>query len=334
MSYTVLVTAPELSPAGMDLLRAHRCQVEFVQDAGDIATLSRVLESQRFDAIVSRTMPITDAMMASCPSLRVISKHGVGISNIDLGAATRRGIAVFSTPGANTDAVSEYAFGLVIASLRHIPRFDRSVRSALWQRDGDGRQLAGLTLGLVGYGRIARNVARYAAAFGMRVIAHDPYIRISPNDVEMVPALDALLGRSDVVSLHCPAERGAPPLLDARRITLLPKGAVIVNTARGELIDEVALADALRSRHLSAAALDTFAQEPLAQDSALRSLDTVILSPHVAGSTPGALAAMARQAVANILDYLDFIGGPGIQRSSVELAGRCANWDLVTATAS
>jgi D-3-phosphoglycerate dehydrogenase len=329
MGYSVLVTAPDLSAPGLDLLRARNCDVTFVSNIGDEAALFGLMRAHAFDAIISRTMAITDAMMAACPSLRTISKHGVGISNIDVTAASRRHIAVFSTPGANTEAVSEYAFGLLIACMRHIARFDRDVRAGNWRRHGDGRQLAGLTLGLVGYGRIAHNVARYAHSFGMRVIAFDPFIGATPDNVEMVVDLDQLLARSDAVSLHCPAARGAPPLLDARRLALLPDGAVLVNTARGELVDETALADALRSGRMAAAGLDTFEHEPLPEDSPLRSLANVIMSPHIAGSTPGALAAMASHAAANILEYLDFSRGEGGSAPSPELISRCANWNEI-----
>ncbi|GEN24260.1 NAD-binding D-isomer specific 2-hydroxyacid dehydrogenase [Halomonas cupida] len=312
MPYTVLVTAPGLAPAGLDLLHQRQCEVLFLKDISDTASLARMLECHPVDAVISRTMTLNAAMIASCPTLKVISKHGVGISNIDLAAAARHQVAVFSTPGANSQAVAEFSLGLMLACARHLARFDRHVRAGRWQRDGDGMELSGRTLGLVGLGQIARRVARVAAALGMRVLAVDPMVtseQASAFGVSLQPDLDTLLPQCDLLSLHCPAQLGAPPLLDARRLAQLPPGAVIINTARGELIDEQALAEALRNGHIAAAGLDTFASEPLAESSPLRQLDNVLLTPHVAGSTPEALAQMARGAVDNALTWLDSLDG-------------------------
>lgn len=266
--------------------------------------LARLLANEPIDAIVSRTMHINAAAMRSCPSLKVISKHGTGVSNIDIEAATAAGIAVFSTPGANAAAVAEVAVGLMIAAVRRIPRFDRGVRAGSWSRLGDGTELGGRTLGLVGFGRIARQVARVARAFDMRVVVSDPFIdlaRVAGQSVEFYPSLAAMLPECDVLSLHCPATRGAPPLLDAEMLALLPRGAVVVNTARGELIDEAALAEALASGSLGGAALNTFAAEPRGP-SPLRAIDIAVLTPHVAGSTTDAIAKMAEGAASNVLD--------------------------------
>ncbi|WP_417330581.1 hydroxyacid dehydrogenase [Halomonas cupida] len=312
MPYTVLVTAPGLAPAGLDLLHQRQCEVLFIKDISDTASLARMLERHPVDAVISRTMTLNAAMIASCPTLKVISKHGVGISNIDLQAATQHQIAVFSTPGANSQAVAEFSLGMMLACSRHLARFDRRVRAGSWQRDGDGMELSGRTLGLVGLGQIARRVARVAMALGMRVLAVDPGVTsevAAAEGVSLQPDLDTLLPQCDLLSLHCPAQLGAPPLMDARRLAQLPSGAVIINTARGELIDEQALAEALRNGHLAAAGLDTFASEPLAASSPLRQLDNVLLTPHVAGSTPEALAQMARGAVDNALTWLDSLGG-------------------------
>ena len=308
MAYTILVTAPSLAPAGLELLRGRGCDVQFVENFSAIDRLTEKFAHIPIDAVISRTMQITEAMMASCPTLKVISKHGVGVSNIDLKAATNLGIAVFSTPGANTRAVSEFTIGLLIASFRHVARFDRAVRAHQWTRAGDGGELAGRTLGLIGFGRIAREVARVASALQMRILAFDPYVDANaarPDGVEFAKSIGEMLPHCHALSLHCPAQRGMPPIINAEALALLPQGAVIVNTARGELIDEAALVQALRSGRLGAAALDTFATEPLEPDSPLLSLDNVILTPHVAGSTPDALAEMARGAVTNILNYLD-----------------------------
>lgn len=313
MSYTIVVTAPSLAPAGRALLEARGCDVHFVADAGDHAGLAGRLATLPVDAVISRTMEISGEMIAACPTLKVISKHGTGTSNIDVPAASRHGVLIFSTPGANSRAVSEYAVGLLIACARRVARFDRAVRAGTWRRDGDGMELAGKTLGLVGFGRIAREVGRIARALDMRVLAVDPMLDARAAEalgVERVATLADLLPQCDALSLHCPAVRGAPPLLGAAEIARMRPGAVLVNTARGELVDEAALADALESGALGAAGLDTFTSEPLAPGSRLRQLENAILSPHIAGSTPEALANMARGAVAHALDALDYLAAP------------------------
>lgn len=333
MSYTVLVTTPSLAEPGRARLEERGCGLRFVADAGDAAGLARILAEEPIDAIISRTMQIDAATMRSCSSLKMISKHGTGVSNIDIDAATEQGVAVFSTPGANAVAVAEFAIGLMIAAVRRIPRFDRSVRAGAWTRQGDASELAGRTLGLVGFGRIARQVARVARALDMRVVVNDPYIalaRVAGQGVEFYPSLAAMLPECDLLSLHCPAQRGAPPLLNAEMLALLPRGAVIVNTARGELIDEAALAQALQSGALGAAGLDTFASEPLGE-TPLRGIDTAVLTPHVAGSTSDALAKMAEGAAANVLDYLAAVeAGPA---ALAALRDRCLNPEVLAASA-
>lgn len=325
MYRTVLVTAPSLASTGVEVLNDAGCAIRYVANYADVEGLRRILRTEPVEAVISRTMSLTEEMIASCPTLRVISKHGTGTSNIDMPGATSLGIAVFSTPGANARSVAEFTIGMMIAAMRRIARFDRSVRAGEWIRSGDGSQLAGRTLGLVGFGRIARQVAGVARALGMQVVAFDPVIDPGLAAIEGVCLRDSLedvLGESDVISLHCPAQRGAPPILDARRIALLRPGAVIVNTARGELIDETALAAALVQGHVSAAALDTFAQEPVA-DGPLRRHPAVVLTPHVGGSTREALQEMAAQAARNVVGYLDaLVAGRPL---SAELAALCLN---------
>lgn len=312
MTYHVLVTAPSLADAGLQRLQNRRCHVHFVDDIADSDSIFSVLENHPIDAVISRTMTFGAEMMDACPTLRVIAKHGVGVSNIDLDAATKRDIAVFSTPGANTRAVVEFTVGLMFASARRLARFDRSVRDGQWFRAGDGLQLESRRLGIVGFGQIGRGVATLAAALGMQVMIHDPMVQEKTvRDLGFTPmsSLESLLRQSQVLSLHCPARRGAPPMLDATTLALLPKGALVVNTARGELIDESALAIALTEGRLGGAALDTFMHEPLSANSPLIGLDNVLLTPHVGGSTPEALANMASGAVGCSLAYLDWRSG-------------------------
>jgi len=236
----------------------------------------------------------------------------VGVSNIDVAAATARGIPVFTTPGANATSVAEMTIGLMLAAARHVGRMDAELHAGRWTRMQSGLELNGRTLGLVGLGQVGQRVAVVAQALGMRVVAHDPAFADRPSpvrDVLLMPTLDALLPTAHVLSLHTPLNRHTRGMLDPQRIAMLPKGAIIVNTARGEVIDEAALVQALQSGHLHAAGLDTMAVEPLPAGSALASLPNVVLTPHVGGSTPAALAAMARGAAVNVLAWLDGRGG-------------------------
>lgn len=304
---TVFVTAPRLAPAGLQRLQAAHCRVLYLQDGGGEAEVAAVLARESVDAVISRTATLSAAAIAACPTLKVISKHGVGVSNIDVAAASQRGIPVYVTPGANAQSVAEMTLGLMFAAARRIAWMDAELRAGRWSRAQDGLELSGRTLGLLGFGQVGQRVARVALALGMQVVAFDPACAPGPGavaGVRMLGSVDELLPLSDVLSLHVPLNARTRHLLDAGRIALLPRGALLVNTARGEVVDEAALIHALRSGHLAAAGLDTMAEEPLPAGHALAALDNVVLTPHVGGSTPAALAAMAGMAAANVLGWL------------------------------
>lgn len=305
MSHTVFVTATTLSPAGRRLLEQAGCRVLFMNRAGCVEEVQAVLASEPVDAVISRTVDLPASAIAACPTLKVVSKHGVGVSNIDVRACTSRGIPVMVTPGANARSVAELTLGLMLAAARGIAHMDAEMRAGRWTRLQTGVELRGRTLGLVGYGQVARLVAAYGSALGMRVLAYDPHVRPAPDDgVAMLPDLDELLRASDVLSLHVPLTPATRAFIGAEQLARLPEGAILINTARGEVVDEAALVDALAHGRLHAAGLDTLAVEPMAQDNPLRRLPNVVLTPHVGASTPAALAAMARDAARNVLDYL------------------------------
>ena len=304
---TVFVTAPRLAPAGLQRLQAAHCRVLYLQDGGGEAEVAAVLARESVDAVISRTATLSAAAIAACPTLKVISKHGVGVSNIDVAAASQRGIPVYVTPGANAQSVAEMTLGLMFAAARRIAWMDAELRAGRWSRAQDGLELSGRTLGLLGFGQVGQRVARVGLALGMQVVAFDPACAPGPGTVagvRMLGSVDELLPLSDVLSLHVPLNARTRHLLDAGRIAQLPRGALLVNTARGEVVDEAALIDALRSGRLAAAGLDTMAEEPLPAGHALAALDNVVLTPHVGGSTPAALAAMAGMAAANVLGWL------------------------------
>jgi D-3-phosphoglycerate dehydrogenase len=304
MTYTVLVTARKLAEQGKELLDREGCRTLFLEAAGDAAEVEAILGSEKIDAVISRTVDLSAHAIAACPSLKVISKHGVGVSNIDVQACTARNIPVFVTPGANAQSVAEMTLGLLLAAARGIAHMDGEIRAQRWTRLQNGMELKGRTLGLLGFGQVGRLVARFCQALGMQVLAYDPYADAGMEGVERVSDLDALLHRSDILSLHIPLTPATRCLIGAAQLARLPEGAILLNTARGEVVDEGALVDALESGRLAAAGLDTTVDEPLAPDSPLRRMHNVVLTPHVGGSTHAALAAMAEGAARNILDYL------------------------------
>ncbi|PSK98418.1 D-3-phosphoglycerate dehydrogenase [Murinocardiopsis flavida] len=249
------------------------------------------------DALIVGMDPVTAEVLDAGARLKVVAKHGVGVDTIDVAAARERGIRVVYAPGGNSRAVAELTFGLMLSAARQIGTAHTAVRAGSWPKLF-GPELAGRTLGIVGFGRIGRLLAGYGHAFGMTVVAHDPHLPpgVFAEHHARPVELDACVSGSDFLSLHLPAEPGAPPLLDRTRLASMRAGACLVNAARGGLVDEDALADLLRSGHLGAAALDAFAAEPLG-DSALRTAPNLVLTSHIgacsyeANRTMGVLVA-------------------------------------------
>ena len=232
--------------------------------------------------------PCTAAMIAAAPRLRLIQKIGVGVNTIDLDAAKARGIPVCNLPGTNSRAVAELALSLMLAAIRRIPAFDAGMRAGVWSdpalQDGIG-ELGGRTVGLIGYGSIPRLLAPVLAAMGCRVV----YTARRPvaDAVGEYRPLDALLAKSDVVSLHVPQTAETVGMIDAATLGRMKKGSVLINTARGGLVDQAALTDALRSGHLGGAGLDVFATEPPDFADPLFALPNVVATPHIAWLTTG-----------------------------------------------
>ncbi|MCJ2082040.1 hydroxyacid dehydrogenase [Methylobacterium sp. J-090] len=247
------------------------------------------------DALVVRNRTqVNAALLAAAPDLKVVGRLGVGLDNIDLAACRARGIAVYPATGANDVAVAEYVIGTAMLLLRGAYGATDAVAAGTWPRNAlMGREISGKRLGLVGFGAIARETARRAVALGMQVAAHDPLL--PAEDPAWRPAygtiarldLDALLAGSDVLSLHVPLTPETRGMIDARALARMPAGAVLINAARGEVVEVAALAAALRGGHLGGAALDVFPQEPLdaAAGAAFRDLPNLILTPHIAGVT-------------------------------------------------
>ena len=232
---------------------------------------------------------VTAAVLNAGAQLRVVGRAGVGVDNVDVETATRRGVIVMNAPSGNTISTAEHAFSLLLSVARKIPQADAVIRRGSWDRKNlEGVELYNKTLGIVGMGRIGSELSRRAIAFGMRVIAYDPYLsatRARTLQVELVEELDDLLTRADFLTLHTPLTSETHHLLGADRLAKLKPGARVINCARGGLIDENALAAALQNRHIAAAALDVFEIEPLPDDSPLRSAPNLVLTPHLGAST-------------------------------------------------
>jgi D-3-phosphoglycerate dehydrogenase len=308
MSSTILVTVPTLAAAGLERLRTAECKTIFISKAGGVPELLERLRAEPVEAVIVRQLPFGAEAIEAAPRLKVISRHGVGYDGVDLEAATKRGIPVLIAPAANAVSVAEFTIGLMLAASRAVPRHDAAVRSGAWDRSHVGMQMSGRTIGLVGLGTIGRIVARAAAGLGMRVIAYDPFVRTPPGGpvaIEMVDSLDALLPQSNVLSLHCPLTDETRNLIGAAQLARLPKGAILVNAARGAVVDDLALAEALRSGHLSAAALDTFPKEPLPEGHPFLALPNIVMTPHMGGSTDAALDSVALIAVEHALAVLN-----------------------------
>ena len=270
------------------------------------------------DALVVRSAVQADAaLLAHAPKLRIIGRAGVGVDNIDTAEATRRGIVVMNTPGANAVAVAELTLGLMISMVRSIPRANAGMHAGKWEKKSlQGTELRGKTLGIVGLGRIGLEVARRARAFGMELIGYDPFIApviARENGVTLVP-IDEIFSGSDFLSLHVGLTPQTEGLINQHSIAIMKPGIRIVNCARGELIVDEALAEGLRSGQVAGAALDVFRHEPL-KDSPYFELDNVMLSPHVAGSTDEAQEAIGIQLANQVRDYLKM----GVVRNAVNV---------------
>ena len=257
------------------------------------------------DGTIAGLDAIDAAALAAADGLRIVARYGVGVDNVDLAAAAARGIVVTNTPGANARSVAELAVALLLLLARPVARAAAETRAGGWPRL-PGLSLAGKTVGLIGFGAIGRQTARLLAGFDCRLLAYDPLLNEATAAALGVRAagLDELLATSDFVSLHAPVTPATRGMVDAAFLARMKPGAALVNTARGELVDEAALLDALANGRLRGAALDAFAAEPPGGDNPLLALPNVIATPHMGAHTDGATTAMGRMALADCLAVL------------------------------
>ena len=309
-----IVIAEKVSPAAEALLKEESRwevvtadQINAQINAQLDGTLAAHLENA--DALIVRSaVQVTAALLEHARKLRVIGRAGVGVDNIDLEAATKKGIAVMNTPGANAVAVAEHTFALMLALARHLCRADALTRAGRWEKKSlQGTELRAKTLGIAGLGRVGMEVARRARAFGMEVIAHDPFVSttVARELGIKLAGLDEVYAAADYLTLHVGLTPQTSGMINAASLAKMKKGVRLINCARGELVEEAALAEALRSGHVAGAAVDVFPEEP-PKSSPLLALENVniIATPHIAGSTREAQEAVGYQIALQVKEYL------------------------------
>lgn len=320
----ILVSDPLAKP-GLDMLAAAGLAVDVRTDL-DAGALQRCIGD--YDALIVRSgTQVTADVIAAAKNLRVIARAGVGVDNIDVQAATRRGIIVVNAPTGNVGAAAEHALALLLALARQIPQAVISMRHGEWDRKAFmGSELSGKVLGLIGLGRVASQLVRKSVGFDMTVLAYDPFVSddYAANLGVELASLETLLARSDFISVHLPLNESTRHLLNTDRLRLCKAGAYLINTSRGGVIDDSALLQALDEGRLAGAALDVFSSEPLPADSPLRGHPRLILTPHIGGSTTEAQYQVAIDAATQVIDVLQgrsarhAINAPLIPSSDIE----------------
>lgn len=310
-----LLVAGKLHPSGEAMLRdlpALGFSVRYIEDVSEASYAPFVEEA---DAIVIRTQPLSAATIARAGRLKVVSRHGVGYDSVDLAELNRRNIALTIVGDVNSVSVAEHAMMLLLAAAKRAILADRAVREAgqwSWRNRLEQQEISGKNLLILGYGRIGRHLARMASGFGMHIRAYDPYLLQSgwPEGPTGPVSLEEGLPWADYISVHIP--KGASPAIGAAEIALMKPGVVLSNTARGGVVCEKALSEALASGHVGAAGLDVFDDEPPESSSPLLSQFNTVLSPHIAGLTTECGERMAIASIQNAVNYLKGTIDPGL----------------------
>lgn len=301
--FNVIMTSPRLAVPAVELLQQAGCAIHYMEPFPSADAVTELTGALQADAILTRQGPVNAAAMAASAKLRVVARHGVGIDDVDVGAAAKHGIVVARAPGSNTQAVAEHTMAMILALAKDLHTLSASLAEGGWRGGATKvRDIAGMRLGIVGYGAVGQTVARLASAFGMQVQVFGGSGNV--DGVVRAASLDALLATSDALTLHCPLTAATRDLIDARALALLPAGAIVVNTSRGGIVNEAALLAAIDAGHIAGAALDVFVSEPPKLDDPLRHHPKIICTPHVSGVTDGALinmGVMAAECIAAVL---------------------------------
>lgn len=301
----VFVTEP-IHEDGMKLLQS---EVEvIVGSATDEATI--IKEAAGCEGILIRSAKITENIIKSIPSLKVVGKHGIGVDNIDRKVAAECGVKVVNAPESNPNSVAEHGFALMLALSKNLLVMDRNTRAGDWGSRNRVvlMEMKGKTIGMIGLGKISRLVIKKLQALDVNILGFDPYVDQAVADeigVKLVSDINEIFVESDIVSLHIPLTEGTRGMVDAEKLNMMKESAYLVNVARGGIVDEKALYEALKNNVIKGAAFDVFDQEPATSDNPLFELDNMIVSPHNAALTAEALIAMATHSAQGILDVLN-----------------------------
>src|SRR5215510_3429412 len=302
----LVVLCGKIHPEGHALLE-REARVVLTEDLSEANVLALARDAQ---GILFRTKPLcSERLMAACPRLKVVGRHGAGLDIVDIPAATRLGVAVVHAPGSNSQAVAEHALMLMLMCAKRAVEVDKGTRAGNWfaRHDAANTEVAGKTLGIVGIGNIGRRVAKFAGAIGMRVLAYDKYVpddEVRRRGAEPMASLEALVPQVDVLTCHTPLTPETKHMINARTLGLMKDGAIYVNTSRGGVQDERAVFEALTRGKLGAAGIDVFEEEPTALDNPILNLPNVVVSCHVAGVTNEANRQMGVQVVGEMLRVL------------------------------
>lgn len=324
--FKVVVTDKLIKGDGLNLLRERGGEVVVLHAYSEEGELAEAVKDA--DAMMARSVVVTAAVVEAAPRLKIISRHGVGYEGVDIEACTRVGIAVSISSDANSQSVAEYAFALMLSSAKNVSRVGRAVRSNTWARDNSSAvELHGKTLGIIGLGRIGSRLATLTWGFRMELLVHDPYATTEAVDAVGAKRVDlnSLLEQSDFVSLHVPMTDETRYFIGRSELKRMKPSAILVNTARGGLIDEAALHEALTNDRLAGAALDVFEEEPLPNDHPLTKLDNMVCTAHVAGQTQESMVRTSIVAAENILavlrgDVPDILVNPEVLKNSTRVA--------------
>ena len=316
MAAKVLVS-DKLSEAGIEVMRSGGLAVDNKPGISPEELLAIIPE---YDALVVRSRTkVKPEVFAAATNLKLVGRAGVGVDNIDRDAAIRHGVIVMNTPGISSTTVAEHAFGMMLAMARHLAVATSTMKSGLWEKKRlQGRQLSGMTLGVVGIGNIGSILVNRAISFGMNVVAYDPFVTpeaASDLGAELVE-LDALWGRADIISLHIPHTDQTHHIVNRETLAQMKQGSYLVNCARGGVVDEVALAEALETGHLAGAAMDVFEQEPPGSENPLLQLESFVCAPHLGASTLEAQDGVAIALAEQMIAYFD----TGAIRNAVNVA--------------
>lgn len=308
MGYKILITAPTLADRAMAMLDALEATVFTIPDGAPDSLIYDIAAREQIDGIIVRIGEIDATVIDASANLRVLSKNGIGVDNVDVAHATRKGIPVVNGRNSNSQSVAEHALGMMIALMKDFRRLDRGVRDGKWEKATyQGIELHGKHVGLIGFGGNGRALAKLLLPFGVRISAYDPYLEDSDfiEGVTRANALDDFISDVDLLSIHCPRTQETENMVNAGRFSQMKSTAYLINCARGGIVDETALVAALQSGGIAAAGIDVFDVEAPPKNHPLWELPNVLLSPHIAGVTHESFQRMGTMAVENAYKILN-----------------------------